>query len=100
MPHNLWAYDLVTVPKNKHKKGTRVALSKAIYNPANMSVTLVTRAPLVLSTPIQLTLMADDLLDTSGQPLDGNDSGMPGANYVALLTKGGISVTSAVPAVG
>ena len=34
-------------------------------------------------------LTAAGILDASGRALDGNDSGQPGGDCVALLTKGG-----------
>jgi len=40
---------------------------------------------------LRLTLKAAGLLDTLGRPLDGKDSGRPGANFVATLSKGGVT---------
>ncbi len=92
---NLNSYSLVTVPKKKKQKGKAVALASASYNATTFTVTLTTRKPLVSSPPIQLTVKADSLLDALGEPLDGNDSGQPGANFVAILNKSGSRVTSA-----
>ncbi len=60
-----------------------------------MPVTIYTKKPLVLSPPLLLTLKAAGLVDALGRPLDGNDSGQPGANFVATLSKQGVSVDSA-----
>ena len=58
------------------------------------TVTLVTRTALASNPPLQLTITAARLLDALGRPLDGNDSGQPGANFVARLSKTGVTVTS------
>ena len=52
-------------------------LSQAQYNAATNTVTLITRKPLVLNTPLKLTYN----LDTYGRPLSG----------VATLSKRGIT---------
>ncbi len=76
---SLISYSLVTQPKTKRPKPKRVALAQAIYNPANFTVTLLTREPLELNPPIQLTVEADRVLDDSGQPLNN------GENFVTIL---------------
>jgi len=50
-------------------------------------VTLLTRKPLVLSPPLKLTITAAGVLDALGRPL--------AATYVATLTPGGATITSA-----
>jgi hypothetical protein len=72
-------YSLVTSPKSKRQKSKVIALAKVNYNPTAVTVTLTTRKPLVLSTPIKLTVKASGLLDSSGEPLDG------GRNFSAML---------------
>ncbi len=94
---NLSTYSLVTVPTTKKHKGKAVAQARASYNATTFTVTLMTRKPLVLSPPIQLTVKAASLLDALGRPLDGNDSGQSGANFVAILGKSGARVTMPFP---
>jgi hypothetical protein len=50
-----------------------------------------------LSQGDRIQIIAADLTDAYGRPIDGNDDGLPGGNYVALLTKKGVT-TSAVAA--
>ena len=78
-------YNLATVPKQKKQHSRSVAISTATYNPQALTVTLITRKKLALNSPLKLTITAAALLDQLGRPLDGNDSGQSGANYVATL---------------
>ena len=66
-------------------------MSQATYNPANNTVRLVTRKPLVLNPPLKLTINAAGLLDTLGRPLDGDHDGQPGGNFAASLRKNGVT---------
>jgi hypothetical protein len=91
--NSIASYSLVTVPANKKQKSTALALASASYNPATFTVTLTTKKALVLNPPVQLTVKAGSLLDSYGRPLDG------GTNSVAVLSKSGVKVTSAVPLV-
>ena len=72
-------------------------ISQAVYTTtaSGSTVTIYTKKPLVLNPPLLLTIKAADLLDALGRPLDGNGSGQPGANFVATLSKTGVSVDSA-----
>ena len=90
---NTGTYSLVTLPSKKKKRASR-ALAQASYNATTFTVTLVTRTALASNPPLQLTITAARLLDALGRPLDGNDSGQPGANFVARLSKTGVTVTS------
>ena len=36
----------------------------------------------------------EQLPDVYGRPLDGNDDGQPGGDFVALLTKSGVKIES------
>ena len=72
-------------------------LSQAIYNSSAFTVTLITRQTLVLSPSLDLTVKAASLLDALGRKLDGDNSGQSGANFTAVLSKAGASVTSARP---
>jgi hypothetical protein len=56
-----------------------IALARASYNPVALTVTLTIRKPLVLSTPVKLTVKASGLFDSAGEPLDG------GVNYTTTL---------------
>jgi len=50
-----------------------------------------------LSQSDRIQIIAADLTDAYGRPLDGNDDGVPGGNYVAIVTKHG-ATPAAVPA--
>ena len=92
---NAGNYSLATVAKAK-KKSKRVALSRAAYNDAPNTVTLMTAKKLALSPPLLLTINAAGLLDAEGRPLDGNGDGQPGGNFVATLSTGRVTIDSAV----
>ena len=89
------SYTLATVPKNSKQKSKPVTLSSASYNSSAFTVTLLTRKALSLNPPLELTVEAASLRDTLGRELDGDDSGQPGSNFTADLSKSGPSVTSA-----
>ncbi len=72
-----------------------MALSRATYNSSALTVTLLTRKALALKPPLDLTVRAASVLDALGRELDGNHSGGPGANFTAVLSKAGATVTSA-----
>ena len=91
---NTNTYLLVTVPAKKKQHSRSVAISKATYSPQARTVTLTTRKTLVLNPPLKLTIAAATLLDALARPLDGNNSGLPGANFVATLSKRGVTVNS------
>ncbi|MFI5459893.1 MAG: beta strand repeat-containing protein [Isosphaerales bacterium] len=91
------SYTLATVPKNKKQKSKPVRLSGASYSSSAFTVTLLTRKTLALKPRLELTVKAASLLDALGRELDGNDSGQSGANFTAVLSKAGTSVTSARP---
>ena len=84
---NLGNYSLATIPSRKKQKSKPVALFQATYDPANNTVRLVTRKPLVLNPPLKLTINAAGLHDSLGRPLDGDHDGQPGGNSTATLTK-------------
>jgi RHS repeat-associated protein len=105
---NVSAYQLapiIKVPgkgKGKHRKppttklGPPVPLASAVYSAANDSVTLIPRGKLKL--PEQLTVFGALVSDAAGLPIDGMDDGQPGSNYVAVISKSGVSVGAAVAA--
>ena len=86
---NLGSYTLHTAAQGKAHKTKGIALSRATYNPVTNTVTLVPRNKLMLRPPVQLQINASILTDALGRPLDGNDDGQPGGNFVATLSKGG-----------
>ena len=50
--------------------------------------------------PIDSRSIAADLTDAQGRALDGNDDGQPGGNYVAIVTKNGVTPAAvAAPAI-
>ncbi len=89
------SYSLATVAKTKKQKSKPVALSSATYSSSAFTVTLLTKKTLVLSPALTLTVSASSLLDAFGRELDGDDSGQPGSNYTAVLSKKSVQVTSA-----
>ncbi len=92
---NVGAYTLATIPKNNKQKSKPVAISGATYSASAMTVTLLTSKKLALNPPLDLTVHASSLLDALGRQLDGNGSGHQGANFTAVLSKSGTTVTSA-----
>jgi len=94
---NLGAYHLDQASRTK-KGGTKynkpVALASVSYNASTDTVTLLARSKLNLAQPEELRITASQLPDVYGRPLDGNDDGQPGGDFVALLTKGGVKIES------
>ena len=72
-------------------------LSSASYSSSAFTVTLLTRKKLSLNPPLELTVDASSLRDALGRELDGNGSGQSGANFTAVISKAGATVTSARP---
>ena len=57
-------------------------------------MTLLAKSKLNLAKPEELRITASQLPDIYGRPLDGNDDGQPGGDFVALLTKSGMKIES------
>jgi len=57
-------------------------------------VTLLARSKLNLAQPEELRITASQLPDVYGRPVDGNDDGQPGGDFVALLTKRSVKIES------
>ena len=96
-PQNLGIYHLLQA--TRHKKGGAkcdkpVALASVSYNSSTDTVTLLARSKLNLAQPEELRITASQLPDVYGRPLDGNDDGQPGGDFVALLTKSGVKIES------
>jgi hypothetical protein len=94
---NLGVYHLDQASRTK-KGGTKynkpVALASVSYNASTDTVTLLARSKLNLAQPEELRSTAAQLPDVHGRPLDGNDDGRPGGDFVALLTKSGVKIES------
>ncbi len=95
---NLAAYQLSSVTAKKVKKKEvrtlkRIKLSSAlpVSSPTTTSVALVLAAKPNLGQTDQLLIIAADLTDSLGRPLDGNDDGQPGGNFVGTITKNGLA---------
>ena len=43
-----------------------------------------------LSQSDRIQIIAADLTDAYGRPIDGNDDGQPGGNYAAIVTRNGV----------
>jgi hypothetical protein len=84
--------------KGKHRQpsriklGTAVAPASTVYNASNHSVTLTPRGKLNAAKPEELTINATLVTDALGRPIDGNDDGQPGGNYVATFSRGGVTI--------
>ena len=99
---NLAAYQLLAGKTRKHLTtfNKPVPLAAADYSASATawSVTLIPASKLNLSQPEQLRITAADLTDAFGRPLDGADNGQPGSDFVATLSKNGVTIPSAVRA--
>lgn len=70
------------------KNATVIALSSAVYNGANDTVTLIPKKAFSLSKPVQLTINGtppSGLQDSLGRFIDGNHDGEPGSSAVVVL---------------
>jgi hypothetical protein len=88
---------LLVSPGRDKKFGTRddrLIPLIATYNPKSHSVTLTARSKVSLSPALGLLVFgasAGNLASASGKLLDGNDTGQPGGNYLALVTRRGVT---------
>jgi subtilisin-like proprotein convertase family protein len=76
-----------------------IKIKSAVYNAANHEV-ILRASPFTLSQPVELVIYGSGthgLQDTSGRYIDGNHDGIAGGNAVAILKKGGVTM-SALPA--
>ncbi len=101
---DLAAYQLSSVTTKKVKKTVvtsykpiRLNSVVAASNPMTSMVSLLPSIKPYLSQSDRIQIIAADLTDAYGRPIDGNDDGVPGGNYVAIVTKNG-ETTSAVAA--
>ncbi len=91
---NQLLYSLAPETTKKHviKLGKAVAPATAVYNASTNTVTLTPKKALVLNPPEQLKINSSGLLDALGRALDGNNDGQAGGNFVATLSKQGITL--------
>ena len=91
---NRLLYSLAPETTKKHviKLGKAVAPASAIFSSSKNTVTLTPKKALVLNPPQQLKINLARLLDAQGRQLDGNSDGIPGGNFVATLSKQGITL--------
>jgi hypothetical protein len=100
---NTNTYELIVAGKGGSftGKGAKViTIKSAAYNSTNDSVTLTPAAAFGLSKRVELVVDGvppNGLQDAGGRYIDGADNGKAGSNAVAILTKGGVTI-SAVPA--
>jgi hypothetical protein len=98
-------YRLVS-PGRDRKFGTRDDMAIRLtpsYDAATHTVTLTTRAEVRLNPALRLTVLGSspgNVSSPTGQLLDGNDDGQPGGNYVATVSKGGITRITPTAIVG
>ena len=95
---DLAAYQLSSVTTRKIKKRAvtsykPIRLTSAVpaSNPMTSMVSLLPAIKLNLSQSDRIQIIAADLTDAYGRPIDGNDDGVPGGNYVAIVTKKGVT---------
>jgi hypothetical protein len=80
------------------KNATVIKLKSASYNPANDSVTLVTKKPFALTKAVQLEIDGmppTGLQDSYGRYIDGDNNGTAGGSAIAILTKNRVTIEAA-----
>src|SRR5208337_2217479 len=100
---DLAAYQLSSVATKKVKKKAvtsfkPIRLTSAVpaSSPMASSVLLLPATKPNLSQSDRIQIIAADLTDAHGRPIDGNDDGVPGGDYVATLSRSGVTF-GAVP---
>ena len=63
-----------------------MAPASAVYTGSNNQVTLTPRGTLNLTKPEELIVNAALVTDALGRPIDGNDDGQPGGDYIATIS--------------
>ncbi len=58
----------------------------AVYSPSNNQVTLTPRGTLNPTKPEELIVNGSLVTDAMGRPIDGDDDGQPGSDYIATIT--------------
>ena len=95
---DLAAYQLSSITTKKAKKmpvtsykPIRLTSAVPASSPMTSMVSLLPATKPNLSHSDRIEIIAADLTDAYGRPLDGNDDGVPGGNYVAIVTKNGVT---------
>ncbi len=70
-------------------KPIRLTSAVPASNPMTSMVSLLPAIKPNLSQSDRILIIAADLTNVYGRPLDGSDDGQPGGDFVALLTKSG-----------
>ena len=81
------------------KNAKLIALRSAAYDAARNQVTLTLLKPYALTKPVQLRIVGEPpsgLEDSFGRLIDGNHDGQPGGDAVALLGRGGATVSAMI----
>ena len=95
-------YRLVTAGKKNSfvaKNAKPINLKSAAYNEANNTVTLTPQKAFALTKKAQLQVNGQPpsgLEDSIGRLIDGDHDGQPGGNAVALLSRGGATISAVV----
>jgi hypothetical protein len=74
-----------------------IKLKSAVYNAATNTVTLTPKKAFALTKPVQLRVNGQSpsgLEDSVGRLIDGDRNGQPGGNAVALLRRGGVTISA------
>ena len=89
--------------KGKHKKppttklGAPVTPASAVYTGSNNQVTLTPRGTLNLTKPEELIVNGSLVTDALGRPIDGNDDGQPGGDFIATISGSRATPGAAAP---
>jgi hypothetical protein len=82
--------------KNRKPAGAKLGAPStpisAVYTAPNDSVTLVPRVKLSPSKLMELIVDAALVTDSLGRPIDGNDTGQPGGDYIATISGNRVTV--------
>jgi hypothetical protein len=70
-------------------KPIRLASALPASSPTTSMVSLLPATKPKIAQPDRFQILAADLTDAYGLPIDGNDDGQPGGNYVAIITRKG-----------
>ena len=101
---NANAYELAPVikvkatGKGKNKKpattklGTPVTVASAVYTASNDQRHAHAPGQAEASKSEELIVNAAIVTDTLGRPIDGNDDGQPGGDYIATLSRSGVTL--------
>jgi hypothetical protein len=83
------------------KNAKVIPLRLAVYTTAYGSVTLTPSKPFALTKPVQLRVygnLPNGLRDAYNRLIDGDHTGIPGGNAIALLSKGGVALSAVAQA--